>query len=71
MYLYLYTERREVRATTCEKCVVYEMKEMEKVKPGAGKPPLWSRGNVFASHPVGPGSIPGWVNFLVEVFPQL
>ena len=30
--------------------------------------PLRSRGNVVASHAVGPGSIVGQVNFLVEVF---
>ena len=30
--------------------------------------PLWSRGNTVASHAVCPGSIPGRVSFLVEVF---
>ena len=32
--------------------------------------PVWSRGNVNF-HPEGPGSIPGRVNFLVEVFSTL
>ena len=36
---------------------------------GLFRPPLWSRGNIVNSHPAGPGSIPGWVSFLVEVFP--
>ena len=31
----------------------------------------WSRGNVVVSHAAGPGSTPGRINFLVEVFPQL
>ena len=31
-------------------------------------PPLWSRGNVVASHLEGPGSIPIGSVFLVEVF---
>ena len=26
-------------------------------------PPLWSRGNILASHLVFPGLIPGWVSF--------
>ena len=30
---------------------------------------LWSRGNINASHTAGPGSIPGRVNILSEVFP--
>ena len=32
------------------------------------RPPLWSRGNIVASHPAGPSSIPDRVSFLVEVF---
>ena len=32
-------------------------------------PPLWSRDNVVYSYAAGPDSIPGQVNFLVEVFP--
>ena len=32
------------------------------------RPPLWIRGNVVASYPADSGSIPGRVNFLVEVF---
>ena len=31
--------------------------------------PLWSRGNIVTSQAAGPGSIPGRVSFLVEVFP--
>ena len=31
-------------------------------------PPLWSRGNIFTSHIASPGSIPGRVSFLVEIF---
>ena len=31
--------------------------------------PLWSRGDILTSHAADPGSIPGRVNFLVEVFP--
>ena len=32
------------------------------------RPPLWSRGNIVASHAAGPGSIPGRVNLLVKDF---
>ena len=32
------------------------------------RPPLWSRGNIIASHGADPGPNPGWVNFLVEIF---
>ena len=35
------------------------------------RPPLWSRGNFVTSHPAGPGSIPGRVNFHVDFFPGL
>ena len=31
--------------------------------------PLWSRGNIVIFHAAGPSSIPGRVNFLVEIFP--
>ena len=30
--------------------------------------PLWSRGNIATSQAAGPGSIPGRVNFLFDVF---
>ena len=33
------------------------------------RPALWIRGNIVTSHAAGPGSIPGRVDFLVEVFP--
>ena len=29
------------------------------------------RGNVVTSHAAGPGSIPGWINLLVEVLPRI
>ena len=32
---------------------------------------MWFRGNVAASHPASPSSIPGQMNFLVEVFPEI
>ena len=31
-------------------------------------PPLWSRGNIVTSHAAVPGSLCGWVIFLLEVF---
>ena len=32
------------------------------------RPPLWSMGNIVTSHAAGPGSIPGHVSLLIEVF---